>query len=44
VLVLIPIAFETIEQIGKPIWDALIDHVVVHGAQLLPEAGLHVPA
>src|ERR1019366_3543468 len=36
VLVLIPIAFETIEQIGKSIRYALVHHVVVHGAKLLP--------
>src|SRR5476649_1223022 len=43
-LVLVPIAFETIKQIGKPIWHTLTHHVVVHGAKLLAETGLHLAA
>src|SRR5579864_1774106 len=42
--ILFLITLEAIDQFVKPVRDALIDDIVVHGAQLLAETSLHVPA
>ena len=42
-LVLVLIA-QTANEIGKMLRHTLVDHVVVHGAQLLSDPGLNLPA
>src|SRR5450830_1103380 len=43
-VLVLAIAVETIEQFGKPVRNPLVHHIVVHGAKLLAEPGLHLAA
>src|SRR6476619_3374095 len=44
VLVLASISIQPVKQIAEPVRNALVHHIVVHGAQLLSETSLYVTA